>query len=106
MDILANGKIILVRSARTGKFLRRHPNDLKKFEGSIPDPTVEYYLSEGEVLQAWGEAFQALDDTRDDEWFEDTTNTGTQGVEQLPNRRSNRERTANIRYYNNDFDTT
>ena len=39
-DTLAGGKIILVQSTRTGKFLKRHPNDLKMYNGDFPD-TIE-----------------------------------------------------------------
>ena len=32
-DTLAQGKIILVQSSRTGRYLKRHPNDLKLYQG-------------------------------------------------------------------------
>ena len=32
IDSLAGGKIILVQSSRSGKFLKRHPNDLKSYD--------------------------------------------------------------------------
>ena len=32
MDSMANGKIILVQSSRTGRYFKRHPNDIKLYK--------------------------------------------------------------------------
>ena len=109
MDILANGKIVLVCSARTGKYYRRHPNDLKRFEGTIPDAPTNKILSEGETLQAWREAFEALDDRQEDEWVDSADDAGLHADQEVPPvaiRHSTRERIPNRRYYNDDFDSS
>ena len=37
MEILAKGYILVVKSLNTEKCLMRHPNNVKIFEGDIPD---------------------------------------------------------------------
>ena len=103
VDALAGGKIILVQSSRTGKFFRRHPNDLKIYDGKFPEES-ENTVTEGELLQAWREAFSSLDGSPDD--------TSDDRVDELPQiqaeqavRRSERLRRQNPRYFNGDFVT-
>ena len=117
VDVMANGKIVLVQSSRTGRFLKRHPNDIKLFEGDIPEPSFNKSRSEEEILQAWREAFAALDfDTAGDDGSEDAINPGLPEPERHMNRggeavlpqavrRSGRERNANPRYFNDNFQT-
>ena len=116
IDVLANGKIILVQSSRTGSFLRRHPNDLKRFEGHIPDnSSTPRPFTEHEILQAWREAFSALDhsysDGTDDDGcgYEMPADEGQADelepqVPEVPAGDARlRQRRPNPRYFNNDF---
>ena len=52
IDTLAQGKIILVQSTRTGQHLKRHPNDLKLYEGKFDGETTQHGVSESELLEA------------------------------------------------------
>ena len=40
MEVLAKGYILLVKSLSTGKWLMRHPNDVKICEGDIADHSI------------------------------------------------------------------
>ena len=103
LDILAGEKIILVQSSRTGKFYRRHPNDLKLYQGKFPEDPDDT-VTEEDLLRAWREAFSALDGYNDDE----TNDTGGDDIpaaqaEQVVPRRSERLRQQNPRYYNENL---
>ena len=109
---MANGRIILVQSTRTDRFLRRHPNDLKHFEGDIPEPTYERTFSEEDILHAWREAFASIDNSfehgMDDEAIiipeplDGQAQAGDEN-EQVPLVRPHRERRPNTRYFNDNF---
>ena len=115
MDVLANGKIILVHSTRTGTSLRRHPNDLKRFEGYIPDASATKTFSEHDILHAWREAFADIENSyeigRDDEEVQDhevpadvagpAHAAGHETLIQPEGAR--RVRRPNPRYFNDDF---
>ena len=91
MDVRGNGKIILVKSTRFGNTFIRHPNDLKLYEGTIPEKTpssIEH--SEGDMLEAWRNAFDSLDSLYDDDDSEETVS--------IPLRRSMRTRNPPARY--------
>ena len=118
-DTLAGGKIILVQSTRTGRPLRRHPNDLKLYEGQFVEADAEEADSDersGRLLQAWREAFESMDSPYESDYC-DSAHQPPQQLQQQqqlqdedppvvhaqPLRRSGRERTPNPRYYNNDI---
>ena len=113
IDVMANGKIILVQSTRNDKFLRRHPNDLKLFKGEIPEPSFTRTFSEQDMLHAWREAFASIDDGEQDTDDETAPNTelinnqahaGGVGEPIVPApQRPQRERRPNARYFNDDF---
>ena len=103
MDTLADGKIILVQSSRTGKFYRRHPNDLKLYKGKFPEESEED-VSENELLSAWREAFSALDGYAEEESDATGSNETTLAQAEQPGpRRSEHLRQQNPRYYNENF---
>ena len=109
---MAGGKVVLVQSSRTGRYLKRHPNDLKLYNGHCANINKDNTLdNEGDLLQAWREAFESLDCSP--EVDSDCANTFLHQpdiepenidatAEQLP-RRSQRVGTQNPRYYNEDF---
>ena len=118
MDVMGNGRIILIQSCRTGKFLKRHPNDIKKFEGVVPDPPQDINLSEADIMHAWREAFASIESMSGDGMCDDpypAVDITPEGVEPpdngipvaveqqeqyiLPPRTRNR----NPRYFNSDF---
>ena len=106
MHTLAQGKIILVQSCRTGQHLKRHPNDLKLYEGRFGDEDTPIDVSETELLEAWRQAFEFMDgeQTYDDEPPMVAAQNGNGAeVEAGPLRRSTRARVPNTRYYNNDY---
>ena len=101
-DTLAQGKIILVQSSRTGRYLKRHPNDLKLYEGEFSnDKNGE--IAESDLLQAWREAFETIDNVYDNDYFEYTPNIPGEDQNVVLPRRSERVAVQNPRYYNNDF---
>ena len=111
-DIMANGRIILVQSTRTDRFLRRHPNDLKHFEGNIPEPTNDRTFSEQDILQAWREAFASIDDSFEHGMDDEDSGDEYEQVplvrpprERRPNTivRPQRERRPNTRYFNDNL---
>ena len=108
-DTLERGKIILVQSTRTGHFLKRHPNDLKMYEGNISDTTNsnENQVSEEELLQAWREVFESFDNTEDTYYPEYTTvqreNNTPQNVDLHTEPTPARERVPNPKYFNENF---
>ena len=112
-DTLANGKIILVQSSRTGRYLKRHPNDLKLYDGEFSSDAGRESVSEAAllVLEAWREAFEHLavvGDTDED----NTPVDGAPGANDLapvpqapgiPLRRSTRQAVPNRRYFNEQY---
>ena len=117
VDTLAGGKIVLVQSSRTGSYLKRHPNDLKLYSGTYEDNAGGQASCEDNLLQAWREAFESMDNSTDP----DSDGTGLQPCappeaagtlppvlpppELSPPRRSLRNRNQNPRYFNEDFVT-
>jgi transposase InsO family protein len=106
VDTLAQGKILLVQSSRTGRHLKRHPNDLKLYEGEFCNEATLSGASEAELLEAWRQAFESLDGEHD---YDDNSQVvaapvadAAPEVAEAPLRRSERERVPNSRYYNND----
>ena len=61
MDSMGNGKIILVKCWKTDRYLHRHPNDIKLYQGSIAEPLEQRAYSDTDVLRAWREAFASID---------------------------------------------
>ena len=100
VDTLAGGKIILVQGARTGKFFRRHPNDLKIYEGKFPEEQADS-ITEEDLLQAWREAFASLDESSDD--ASDDRDEQPQLPMEQTLRRSERIRHQTPRNYNEDL---
>ena len=110
-DTLANGKIILVQSSRTGRYLKRHPNDLKLYDGEFSSDAGRESVSEAALLEAWREAFEHLavvGDTDED----NTPVDGAPGANDLapvpqapgiPLRRSTRQAVPNRRYFNEQY---
>ena len=113
MDVLANGKIVLIQSTRTGAHLRRHPNDLKRFEGSFPDEPATKSFSESEILHAWREAFAAMDISIEDDGMGDEAVDHEAPLEEdhaapapfQPVARALRVRRPNPRIFNDNFVT-
>ena len=111
MDLMGNGKVILIQSCRTGKFLKRHPNDIKKFEGVIPDDPQDNSLSESDIMHAWREAFAAIESTSGDGMSDETPTTTERDQGQQPainqpiqqHAHPQRTRNPNPRYFNTDF---
>lgn len=112
-DALAGGKIILVQSSRTGKYLKRHPNDLKSYDGEFHDTEGTTNLTEEDLLRAWREAFMSLDNPQDPNDY--ASNPILPHVDNVPEnanindepepRRSERIRSQNTKYYNDSFVT-
>ena len=98
-DTLAQGKIILVQSCRTGHHLKRHPNDLKLYEGVINDEASPE-LTEGDLLEAWRQAFESLDEPDNDDGDSSTVQPPEAFPQDIQPRRSARQRTQNPRYFN------
>ena len=100
MEVLAKGYILLVKSLNTEKCLMRHPNDVKIFEGDIPDHNAVPDNSDNN--NDWKKAFEFISNN-DHVHYDDckqncyTTNPAL--------RRSDRIRKPCRRYYNNDFVT-
>ena len=118
VDTMAGGKIILVQSSRTGRYLKRHPNDLKKYDGyGVDADEKDEDFQEGELLRAWREAFESIDSMPESD-TESTDRLFHRGdaepdhppdhppaPAELPLRRSARVGTQNRRYHNEDFVT-
>ena len=107
-DTMAQGKIILIQSTRTGRHLKRHPNDLKLYEGKFGnDADAPSEPSEIELLEAWRQAFESIDDTDECDEAAPPNSVAPAAMAapeniDAPLRRSERQRTLNPRYYNND----
>ena len=112
-DTLANGKIILVQSSRTGRHLKRHPNDLKLYEGEFGSDAGRVDISEADLLEAWREAFEQIADTGDTTDVEDNMLVDGAPVADeiaaapqaagMPLRRSTRQPVPNRRYFNQQY---
>ena len=100
-DTLAQGKIILVQSSRTGRYLKRHPNDLKLYKGEFANETSNSEATEADLLMAWREAFETIDNVSENENWECPSEPTNETV--FVPRRSGRAVTQNPRYYNSDF---
>ena len=110
-DTLANGKIILVQSSRTGRYLKRHPNDLKLYDGEFSSDAGRESVSEAALLEAWREAFEHLADVGDTD-EDNTPADGAPGANNLaqvpqcpgiPLRRSTWQLVPNRRYFNEQY---
>ena len=100
MEVLAKGYILLVKSLNTGKYLMRHPHDVKIFEGDIPDHNA--VPDNSDCNNDWKKAFQSISNN-DHVHYDDskqncyTTNPTLRRLDRIPK--------PNPRYYNNDFVT-
>ena len=98
IDVTNNGQCILIEGMSNGTTLKRHPDDLKLFEGPIISPHLEEKQSERDVLhEHMSRLSQAVGD--DDAYEMETPKL----LYDMGNRRSQRFGRANPRYYNEDY---
>ena len=58
MEVLAKGHFLLVKSLNTDKYLMRHPNDAKIFEGDISDRNA--ISDNSDINNGWKKAFECI----------------------------------------------
>ena len=105
IETRGNGKVILVKSTHTEQFLTRHPNDLKLYNGDIPDENVAVTPTEQKVLQAWRDVFEYIGNFNDNNIDEDPLCLpNVNDLHDEPDlRRSSRTRNPNPRYNDGDY---
>jgi hypothetical protein len=99
-EVSENGQCLTLEQMDDGTCLKRHPDDVKKFDGPFPQETLEdpQQPSEKQTLDEFMKRLSQV--VQDYEDYSDTT------YELEINRRPQRVRRANPRYYNEEYVNT
>ena len=111
-----NGHFLIVERESDGKQYKRHPDDLKRFNGCFPSQQYEQInTSEQEALEKWNEIaaninydgeFDSYDIPAASNFFANFDNIqGREVADNVPiqPRRSNRTLVENSKYFNDQF---
>ena len=102
LDVLGNGRIVIIERISDGAFFGRHPDDIKLFEGNLPEGDTCKSAEKDEVLECHKRCVQFNDEHYDDDEVEALIfNNNAENV--VHPRRSNRLQQRNRKYYNSDF---
>ena len=108
---IRDGNIFILQNIENGSYLKRHPDDLKIFQGDASqcdEPRAD--ISEADTTAAWRDVFNDIDRYGYGDFEEDVVAVCGETVELPPVqevlRRSARHRTPNTQVFNQDYDTS
>ena len=105
VNVSQDGRILVIARKSDGAVFRRHPDDVKIFDGEFPKKD-EHLFSEKDELEAWHGHCSRFRDH--DEYNEERENAVEETADvhvQAQPRRSERVQQRNQKYYNDDFET-
>ena len=118
VSALSKGNIVTIQNLDNGRYLKRHPNDLKIFTGNRSQVSNKHSIELGDHADLWRQAFSDIDKYNYDNISDSpcidngdstTSEIAEDIVEAVPEepilRQSTRRITPNRNIYNDDFIT-
>ena len=100
INVSQSGRILVIERSSNGKVFRRHPDDIKIFNGEFTKKD-DHQRTEKDEIQTWHDSISQFQGEK-----EECTENETEEVTHSPAlpRRSERVQRRNERYYNEDFE--
>ena len=103
LNVSGGGRFLVIERSSDGTVFRRHPDDVKKFEGRFPDNPNNQFSEEEEIREWHNRCAQYAAEV--EEYDDDDNGVIDEEVRNSQPRRTVRTRHRNSRYFNDDFIT-